>query len=181
MIAPRSDGNRSDMSASSPSAAGVAPASTNRPAAARRGQRPREDRQRGPQVVDHQTGHDEERGSADDAVADDRRASERLEPIAPVEQAGAEDDARHDDRADGDLVDREAAHEDLVREPRVALGRAGRGTGCSHTPMAALMAIQVGASSHTCDVRMSVQVPIDPDVLAGDRLLRAAGSCNPNR
>ena len=25
----------------------------------------------------------------------------------------------------------------------------------SHTPMAALTAIQVGASSHTCDVRMS--------------------------
>ena len=34
MIAPRSCGNRSDMSASSPSAAGVAPASTNRPATA---------------------------------------------------------------------------------------------------------------------------------------------------
>ena len=34
MIAPRSAGNRSDMSASSPRAAGVAPASTKRPTAA---------------------------------------------------------------------------------------------------------------------------------------------------
>ncbi len=37
----------------------------------------------------------------------------------------------------------------------------------SHTPIDALRAIQVGASSQTCEVRMSSQVAAEPDVLAG--------------
>ena len=102
MIAPRSAGKRSEMSASRPRAAGVAPARTNRPTAATATADDRHDERQAGDVVDDEAGHDQD-AAADDRRTDDRRPAQVLEPVAPVEQAGAEDD-RDGDRGDRDLV-----------------------------------------------------------------------------
>src|SRR3954463_15268610 len=100
MIAPRSAGKRSEMSASSPSAAGVAPASTNRPAPASRtaamrmtaGSPPEWFARSPPAGVVREAPPRHEDGASDDAIQDDRRPAHRFEAIAPVQQADAEDD-----------------------------------------------------------------------------------------
>ena len=68
MIAPRSAGKRSVMSASRPSAAGVAPASTNSPTGRDDGRRRATTSGRPRGVVDDQPGRDQD-AAAEDPVA----------------------------------------------------------------------------------------------------------------
>src|SRR3990172_5532924 len=94
MIAPRSAGCASLISASRPSAAGVAPAPPQRAAS-----KPRA------------TGG----GPPADADHDDRRAPELLEAPAPVAEPGEEDEQRNAE-ADAHLGWRKPAHQELAIE-----------------------------------------------------------------
>ena len=66
----------------------------------------------------------------------------------------------------------------LASKPRIRRWSGKRGFACEnwksdwldHRPIAALTAIQVGASSRTCDDRISVAVAGEPDVRRRDRL-----------
>ena len=114
MIAPRSFGYASVMSASSPIAAGVAPASTNSPAAPTTTSTSSRTIIVRAEVVDRHAGG-EHHGAADDPVQDDRRPAHVLEPAAPVEQADEEQQPA-DREADRHLPRLEAAHQLLVGE-----------------------------------------------------------------
>ena len=89
------------------------------------------DRRRHPGAVVDRDGRGDQRGAPHDAPEDDRGPAQRLEPVAPVDEAGEEDQQPHAE-ADADRDRVEAPHEHLVGEPRDrARGPAGTATASS--------------------------------------------------
>ena len=104
-------------------------------------------RHRAAEVVDPE-GRREQHGAAQDPVEDDRGPAHRREPAAPPEDAGEEQQPadRQPDRSSPPGSSRPSA---AGRELRVGLADELEQRRLVNRPSVALMAIQVGASSHT--------------------------------